>query len=89
MARVELWTSRAGSNYCTAELQLLQKLLNDNNLPSRAKKHVVINDIILSSVRPANKNINIITTNNFKENLIVSTGFIILRPQKINPNYFV
>ena len=64
-----------------------QKLLNDNNLPSRAKKHVLINDIILSSVRPANKNINIITTNNFKENLIVSTGFIILRPQKINPNY--
>ena len=64
-----------------------EKLKNDENLPSRAKRTVEINDIILSSVRPANKNINIITKNNYNNNLIVSTGFIILRPTNINPYY--
>jgi len=64
-----------------------QKLKNDDTLPSRAKRIPKINDILLSSVRPNNKNINIITKNNYKTNLIVSTGFIQLRPKKIDSYY--
>ena len=35
------------------------KIKNDNTLPSRAKRTVLNSDIILSSVRSANKNLNI------------------------------
>jgi restriction endonuclease S subunit len=66
---------------------ITQKLKNDDNLPSRAKRTVNIDDIILSSVRPNNKNINIITKNNYIDNLVVSTGFIVLRPINIKPHY--
>lgn len=57
-----------------------ERLINDSTLPSRAKRTPKINDVLLSSVRPNNKNINYITKNNYVDNLIVSTGFIILRP---------
>jgi type I restriction enzyme S subunit len=63
-----------------------QKLKNDN-LPSRAKRTVNINDIIMSSVNLNLKNINIITKNNYVNNLIVSTGFIVLQPININSYY--
>lgn len=64
-----------------------KKLVNNNNLPSRAKKTVIHNDVIISSVRPANKNINIVSKRINIKNLLISTGFIIMRPLNINPNY--
>jgi type I restriction-modification system DNA methylase subunit len=64
-----------------------QKLKNDSNLPSRAIKTVIENDVIISSVRPNNKNINLITKYNIKKNLIISSGYIICRPIKINSYY--
>jgi len=59
------------------------KLKNDDKLPSRAKRTIKLNDVLLSSVRPNNKNINIIKKYNYLENLIVSTGFILLRPNNL------
>lgn len=59
-----------------------KKLMNDGNLPSRAKKTVEIEDILISSVRPKNKNINIVTKNTYKKNLLVSTGFFVIRCKK-------
>ena len=64
-----------------------ERLNNDKNLPSRAKRTAKINDVLLSSVRPNNKNINVITKSNYKENLLLSTGFIIMRPLKVIPYY--
>ena len=49
------------------------------NLPSRAKRQVKINDILVSSVRPANKNIQVVPNYNKLEKLLVSTGFVVLR----------
>jgi type I restriction-modification system DNA methylase subunit len=64
------------------------KLKNNKSLlPSRAKRTPIINDVILSSVRPANKNINIIKKYNYVDNLIISTGYIIIRTTKVNSYY--
>ena len=56
-----------------------EKIKNNSDIPSRAKRTPKINDVIISSVRPENKNINFIQKHNYKKNLVISTGFIILR----------
>jgi len=59
-------------------------LIKFNEAPSRAKKHVSHNDIIISNVRTYLKSIALIQ--NPEHNLIVSTGFSVLAPKrKYNP----
>jgi type I restriction-modification system DNA methylase subunit len=53
----------------------IQKI--DDNFPSRAKRCLKLNDIIVSSVRPNLKKISIIDIN--ENNLICSTGFCVIR----------
>ena len=57
-----------------------QIIKNTDSLPSRAKRIVKKNDILYSSVRPLLKHYGIIKTP--KENMIASTGFIILSSKK-------
>lgn len=59
----------------------------DEKIPSRAKRVVQINDVIYSSVRPNLKHYGILKK--VEKNLIVSTGFIVLRAKhlKISPDY--
>ena len=53
--------------------------------PSRAQQCIKENDIIVSTVRPNLKNIAI---NQMEyDNLVVSSGFCVLRPKKCNPLY--
>ncbi len=54
--------------------------------PSRAKRLVQNNDILISTVRPDQKHYGI--THNPKKNLVVSTGFCVISCTEINP-YFV
>ncbi|MBP1593227.1 MAG: restriction endonuclease subunit [Bacteroidetes bacterium] len=54
--------------------------------PSRAKRLVQNNDILISTVRPDQKHYGII--NNPAKNLVVSTGFCVITCTKINP-YFI
>ena len=56
----------------------LQYIKNEQDLPSRAKQKVSLNDIIYSSVRPNQEHYGFIDKN--YDNLLVSTGFIILKP---------
>jgi len=52
---------------------------NYGNAPSRAKRLVNIDDVIVSTVRPYLKSFSII--NEDKENLVCSTGFAVLTPK--------
>lgn len=61
-----------------------QIITDTDALPSRAKRIVQKNDILYSSVRPILKHYGIIKSP--KENMIASTGFIILSSKK-NPKY--
>ncbi|MBV4356760.1 restriction endonuclease subunit S [Pinibacter aurantiacus] len=54
--------------------------------PSRAKRLVLNNDILISTVRPDQHHYGII--NNPKENLVVSTGFCVITCAHISP-YFI
>ena len=61
-------------------------VLAEEKIPSRAKRIVKENDIIISTVRPNQKHYGIIK--NPIENLIVSTGFVVLSPKKeVNADY--
>ena len=51
--------------------------LKEESLPSRAKRKVVLNDIIYSTVRPNQLHYGII--NDLKTNMLVSTGFAVIR----------
>jgi type I restriction enzyme S subunit len=55
--------------------------------PSRAKRLVRQNDIIMSTVRPGNRSFSFVR--NFPENTVVSTGFAVLRVanERIDPRY--
>ena len=53
--------------------------------PSRAKRLVANNDIIYSTVRPIQKHYGFIS--NVKPNTVVSTGFAVLTPKKIDPKF--
>ena len=61
-----------------------QVIKNTDSLPSRAKRIVKKNDILYSSVRPLLKHYGIIKAP--KENMIASTGFIILS-SKVDSRY--
>tara|TARA_R110002012_G_scaffold253877_1_gene432912 strand:- start:10044 stop:11228 length:1185 start_codon:yes stop_codon:yes gene_type:complete len=66
------------SNITTNKIDEFQELnLTTDKIPSRAKRKVKNNDIVFSTVRPALKHFGIIK--NKPENLIVSTGFAVLR----------
>ncbi len=58
-----------------------------DKVPSRARRKVENNDILLSTVRPNQEHYGIL--DNPPANLIVSTGFAVLSPKKdiVNPNY--
>jgi len=66
------------SNITNNRINELQELdLENDEIPSRARRKVKDNDIIFSTVRPALKHYGIIK--NLPDNLIVSTGFAVLR----------
>ena len=55
--------------------------------PSRAQQYIQYNDILVSTVRPNLKNIAI---NKYQDtNLIASSGFCVLRPEKCAPEYLL
>jgi type I restriction enzyme S subunit len=62
------------------------QLLSLKNAPSRARRLVKHNDVLISTVRPNQKHFGIIK--NPKNNLVVSTGFCVLTCHKIDP-YFI
>ena len=55
--------------------------------PSRAKRKVKINDVLLGTVRPKLQNNAYITPEVYSKNLVVSTGFCVLRCKVDNPKY--
>lgn len=66
------------SNITNNRINELQELdLENDEIPSRARRKVKDNDIVFSTVRPALKHYGIIK--NLPENLIVSTGFAVFR----------
>lgn len=76
------------SNLTRGTINELQKLIvGKDKLPSRAKRKVKVNDILISTVRPNQRHYGIIRKE--IENLIVSTGFAVLSPnlKKVNPEY--
>lgn len=74
-------------NLTKNKIDCLQLINNIEDLPSRAKQKVTINDILYSSVRPNQQHYGFIDQH--YDNLLVSTGFIILRPiiKKVIPKY--
>ena len=59
----------------------------ENNIPSRARRKVEPNDILVSTVRPTQKHFGIIEQP--VQNLVASTGFVTITPysQLVNPYY--
>jgi len=73
------------SNITNGKIDNLQ-YINIGDAPSRAKRIVKINDIIYSTVRPNLCHYGILRK--LEKNMIVSTGFVVLRCKKeINPEY--
>lgn len=74
-------------NLTRNHLQSFQFIKNEKDLPSRAKQKVELNDILYSSVRPIQEHYGFI--DKICDNLLVSTGFIILKPLSnlVNPKY--
>lgn len=66
---------------------LKQYNLKNDKVPSRAKRLVRENDILISTVRPNQKHYGILRE--IPENLVVSTGFAVLTPdqKKVYPEY--
>lgn len=60
------------------ELQHL--VINEDVIPSRAKRKVGHNDIVYSTVRPNLKHYGLIK--NPEENMLVSTGFMVIKPKE-------
>lgn len=59
------------------------KKMSIEDSPSRAKRIVRVNDIIISTVRPNLKHFALLK--NAKPNTIVSTGFAVITSKKVNP----
>lgn len=59
--------------------------LSLKDAPSRARRIVQKNNIILSMVRPIQKHYGILTK--VKNNTVVSTGFAVINCTEIDPNY--
>jgi len=65
------------------EIEAIQTLnLEEDEIPSRAKRKVNHNDIVFSTVRPNLKHFGILK--NIAENMVVSTGFAVLRTNHSN-----
>ena len=69
-------------NLTRNHLQSFQFIKSEKDLPSRAKQKVELNDILYSSVRPIQEHYGFI--DKICDNLLVSTGFIILKPFKFS-----
>jgi type I restriction enzyme S subunit len=63
------------------------QLININEAPSRARKKVSKNDIIVSTVRPNRNAVSIINIED--EDLVASTGFAVIECKKNIDNYFL
>lgn len=61
------------------------EVLNSDNPPSRAKKILNKNDVIISTVRPNRNAVSIIFDE--KKDLVASTGFCKLTAKRINPKF--
>lgn len=61
------------------------EVLNSENPPSRAKKILNKNDVIISTVRPNRNAVSIILDE--KNDLVASTGFCKLAAKRINPKF--
>lgn len=61
------------------------QILDIKDAPSRARRIVKHNDILISTVRPDQKHYGIIK--NPDEDIIVSTGFCVISCKKINPHF--
>ncbi|AGX88488.1 restriction endonuclease subunit S [Candidatus Symbiobacter mobilis] len=61
------------------------QILDMNDAPSRARRIVKHNDILISTVRPDQKHYGIIKHPD--EDIIVSTGFCVISCQTINPHF--
>lgn len=74
------------TNITQNQINTIEKIPSDN-LPSRAKRMVQINDIIISTVRPNNKHHGIMKK--IPNNLLVSTGFTVISvdEEKADPYY--
>jgi type I restriction enzyme S subunit len=67
----------------------LGELIPKNELPGRAQYSVNVGDILLGTVRPNLEHYLQITSQNYRDNLIVSNGFSIMRcdTSKVLPTY--
>jgi len=76
------------SNLTEGKIDTIKLLYpNEDKIPSRAKRIVRHNDILYSTVRPVQKHYGFIK--NPIDNLICSTGFVVLSPNnKVDP-YFL
>lgn len=74
------------TNLTENKIDTIEKIESDK-LPSRAKRIVRKNDVIISTVRPIQRHNGILT--DFPENLLVSTGYTVLTVDeaKANPHY--
>jgi len=65
------------------------KIIKREDLPSRAKRICLNEDILLSSVRPNLENYLFLTNDILKENTLISTGFIVITSNKkiVNPKF--
>lgn len=74
------------TNLTENKIDTIEKIESDK-LPSRAKRIVRKNDVIISTVRPIQRHHGILT--DFPENLLVSTGYTVLTvdEEKANPHY--
>ena len=62
-------------------------VVGKDKIPSRAKRKVIDKDFVYSTVRPNNKHFGFL--NDPPEDLVVSTGFVVIRvdPKKANPRF--
>ncbi len=77
---VDIGSVKHNAINCTKEFDF-------NKRPSRAQRIAKQGDIIYSTVRPYLNNHCIISEDSYKNNLIVSTGFSVITPLKINCVY--
>lgn len=73
------------SDISSAEFKIGSTRQKFSTAPSRARKIVAKNDILMSTVRPNLQGFAIIKNN--VENLIASTGFAVITPNKCNSNF--
>lgn len=66
------------------KIEILQEF-NFNEAPSRAKRLVQHNDVLISTVRPNQKHYGIVK--NPIDNLVVSTGFCVITCENIDPHF--